>query len=252
MKKAFYLLLCAVLVGLFAVPGNALRAQSKWLAAEQLPDLLKVLDPPPAFDSPAFANDLLRYQWGKQQRRDSVRCAIAKRDAVYGLATICSEFSVPFGMTLSPETTPEIYRLLDTAVATVDQVGKKAKAYYNRTRPYVYFGEPTIAPWDEEDLRHNGSYPSGHTILGWTAALLLAEINPDRQDTILRRGYLYGESRIIAGFHWSSDVDAGRLAATVALNRMRNEPRFQRQLQKAIAEFRLLSAAKREAEEGRR
>lgn len=54
---------------------------------------------------------------------------------------------------------------------------------------------PTLYPADEPALRKNGSYPSGHTLLGWSSALLLTEINPDRADTILARGLMYGESR---------------------------------------------------------
>ena len=32
----------------------------------------------------------------------------------------------------------------------------------------------------------------------------------------MARGYMYGESRVIVGAHWQSDVDAGRLVASVA------------------------------------
>ena len=106
-----------------------------------------------------------------------------------------------------------------------------------RTRPYVYYNEPTIYPSDEEDLRTNGSYPSGHTILGWSAALLLMEINPAKADTLLARGYMYGESRVIVGAHWQSDVDAGRLAASVAYAKLHTSERFLEQMRKAREEF---------------
>ena len=66
-----------------------------------------------------------------------------------------------------------------------------------RRRPFMRFNEPTLTPDDEPALRKNGSYPSGHTLLGWSSALLLSEINPERADTILARGLMYGESRVI-------------------------------------------------------
>ena len=36
---------------------------------------------PPAFDSPEFANDVVRYGWGKQQRQDKDRLEMAIADA---------------------------------------------------------------------------------------------------------------------------------------------------------------------------
>ena len=168
---------------------------------------------------------------------DTARLAIAVRDAVWSIETICREFSVPFGMTISKEKTPEIYKLLSLALVTSDQAGKLPKNHYRRTRPYVFFDEHTIYPNDEGWLRTNGSYPSGHTILGWSAALLLTEINPDAADTIMARGYIYGQSRVIAGYHWQSDVDAGRLVASAAIARLHADKRFQKQMKKAKKEF---------------
>ena len=109
-----------------------------------------------------------------------------------------------------------------------------------RTRPFVYYNEPTLVPEQEESHRLNGSYPSGHTILGWSAALLLMEINPEAQDTLLTRGYMYGESRVIAGYHWQSDVDADRLAASAAYAKLHTNKCFLKQMKRARKEFRRL------------
>ncbi|MBR3558043.1 MAG: phosphatase PAP2 family protein [Bacteroidales bacterium] len=220
---------------------SALQAQQPWLMPADMPNAVKFLPPPPDSGSAAFLYDLSQYQWGKAQRNDAERLAIAVRDANWSVRTICQEFSVPFGMKISEETTPEIYHLLEMALITTDQVGKKPKEHYSRVRPYVRFNEPTIAPGDEEALRHNGSFPSGHTILGWSAALLLTEINPAAADTILARGYMFGQSRVIAGYHWQSDVDAGRLAASAAVARIHADKRFAKQMRRAKKEFRRLS-----------
>lgn len=215
------------------------------LTPQQMPNPIRFLPPPPDRASEAFAYDEAQYLWGKEQRLDSARLAIAVRDADWRIEYICREFSEPFGMTISKEATPAIFRLLYVALISADMVGKLPKDFYHRTRPYVYYGEPTIFPQDEEELRNNGSYPSGHTIEGWSAALLLTELNPDRADTILARGYMYGQSRVIAGYHWQSDVDAGRLAASAALARLHADKRFMRLLRKAHREFRCLSRRKR-------
>ncbi len=212
------------------------------LSPQQMPNPIHFLPPPPDSGSAAFAYDQSQYRWGKEQRLDSARLAIAVRDADWSINCICREFSEPFGMTISKEATPAIYWMLYVGLISTDMVGKLPKDFYHRTRPYVYYNEPTIYPQDEEELRNNGSYPSGHTIEGWSAALLLTELNPDRADTILARGYMYGQSRVIAGYHWQSDVDAGRLAASAAVARLHADKRFQRLMKKARREYRRLSS----------
>ena len=216
-------------------------AQDPWLTPQEMPNSVNFLPPPPENNSQAFAYDKAQYAWGKEQRKDSTSLAIAVRDAVWSIETICREFSVPFGITISKENTPAIYNLLYMALITSDQAGKLPKSHYQRTRPFVFFNEHTIYPQDEEDLRTNGSYPSGHTILGWSAALLLTELNPANADTIMARGYIYGQSRVIAGYHWQSDVDAGRLVASAAIARLHADKRFQKMMKRARKEFKKLS-----------
>ena len=240
MKRTLFLILL-LLVALIVHSQEPLPL----LTPQQMPNPIHFLPPPPDSGSAAFAYDQSQYRWGKEQRLDSARLAIAVRDADWSIECICSEFSEPFGMTISKEATPAIFRLLYVALISADMVGKLPKDFYKRTRPYVYYGEPTIYPQDEEELRNNGSYPSGHTIEGWSAALILTELNPDRADTILARGYMYGESRVIAGYHWQSDVDAGRLAASAAIARLHADRRFMRLLRKAHREFRCLSRKQR-------
>lgn len=73
--------------------------------------------------------------------------------------------------------------------------------------------------------------------MGWAIALVLAEINPERQDEILKRGYEYGQSRVIVGFHFQSDVDHARIITSTLVNRLHANDDFMRQLQKAKDEF---------------
>lgn len=73
--------------------------------------------------------------------------------------------------------------------------------------------------------------------MGWGIALVLAEINPARQDEVLKRGYEYGESRVIVGFHYQSDVDHARILTSALINRLHANDDFIKQMQKAKAEF---------------
>ena len=125
--------------------------------------------------------------------------------------------------------------------ATCDSISDRAKQEYKRTRPFVYYNQQTLVPEQEESHINNGSYPSGHTVLGWTMALLLSDINPAVADQLLARGYEYGQSRVIAGYHWQSDVDAGRLGGSVLYAKLQGNPRFREQLAKAQQEFNQLT-----------
>ncbi len=214
-----------------------------YFSTEELPDLIKCLPPPPDFNSPEFSYDVLRYQWGKTQRLDSVRAAIARRDAVWSYDALLAEFNVPFGMTISRTETPEIWRLMVNSLATTDQMRVAPKAYYHRLRPFEMYEEHLLSTETEAELSGEGSYPSGHTMRGWLAALLLAEINPARADTLFARGWMYSESRVIEGAHWQSDIDATRVGASIGYAALHTSPDFLAQLEKAKNEFRWLTGA---------
>ena len=235
MKKIFLIVTAILTMASLIAQQDAVKP---YFSVEELPDLIKCLPAPPAFDSPEFANDVVRYQWGKTQRLDSARAAIAKRDA------LLAEFNIPFGLTISRTGTPEIWKLLETSLVTTDQMRVAPKAYYHRLRPFEMYGEHLLSPETEDDLRGEGSYPSGHTARGWLAALLLAEINPARADTIFARGWMYGESRVIEGAHWQSDVDATRAAASIGYAALQTSPAFREQMEKAKAEFNALTKKK--------
>ena len=215
---------------------NAQNEVQPYLTVNELPDLIKCLPAPPAFNSPEFANDMMRFSWGKQQRLNPERAEIAKRDAVWSYEALLAEFDVPFGLHMSPENTPEIWKLMVTSLTTTDAMRVAPKAYYHRQRPFERFEDKMLTD-EEDELRGEGSYPSGHTMRGWTCALLLAEVNPAAADTIFARGWMYGESRVIVGAHWQSDVDASRVAASIAYCALHGSAEFREQMAKAQAEY---------------
>ena len=55
-------------------------------------------------------------------------------------------------------------------------------------------------------------------------------------------GYDFGQSRVICGVHWQSDVDAGRLIGAAVVARLHADPVFRVQLDEAKRE---LAAARR-------
>lgn len=236
--SALFLLVivCANLASAHAFPDPVL-----YLKGSEMPNMIHWLPAPPQEGSARFEYDKAQYEWGKSMRADSARAAMAVSQAEYSIAMLCREFSAAFGHEISAEATPEIYRLLINGTQTCRQCTKRPKNHYRRTRPYVYFGEGTLIPSSEAGLKKNGSYPSGHTLLGVVAALLLTEVNPAAADALMQVAYEIGQSRVIAGYHWQSDVDASRMLAGAAYAALSSNSSFREQMRKAQAEFRALN-----------
>jgi acid phosphatase (class A) len=95
----------------------------------------------------------------------------------------------------------------------------------------------SCTPAEEAKLSKDGSYPSGHAALGWAWALVLAEASPAQTNVLLARGHAFGQSRVVCGVHWQSDVDAGRLMGSATVARLHADPVFQAQLKAAAAEI---------------
>ena len=149
------------------------QEKAVYFTTEQLPDLVKCLPAPPEKGTPAFNLDVQRYRWGKQQRKDPERAEMARRDAVWTYEALLDELDDNFGMAVSEEKTPAIWNVLERSLRTVDQIRVAPKAWFHRIRPFEYFKETTLTGEDDV-LRGEGSYPSGHSIRSWLAAMLLS------------------------------------------------------------------------------
>ena len=237
-KSIFALAVCGAALCSFAADVKP------YVKAEALPNALNFYPAPPETTSVQFMYDISQYMWGKSMRADSARAALAIAQAVETVAEMAKLFSEPFGMEISAQKTPAIMNLLERGIGTLKQPGSFPKRHYNRRRPYDRFNEPTLIPADEERLRTNGSYPSGHTIRAWAMALLLVEVNPGAQDALLKYAYEWGQSRVIAGFHWQSDVDASKIIVSAAFASLHGDETFLADVKKARAEFKKLSAKK--------
>ena len=209
-----------------------------YIPENEMPDVVEIVPAPPKDPSPDFDHDILRYMWGKQQRKDSLRLEMATRDAIWNLDTTLVILSEPFGLKISKEETPAIYEVLTRGITTIENIRFRPKAHYFRIRPFAYFQEPSIFPQDDEWLSTEGSYPSGHTIRAWACALLMAQINPASAEAVFARAWLSGESRVISGCHWQSDVDASRPVAGIGYSRLQTSAQFQCDMARAQAEFR--------------
>ena len=206
---------------------------------EELPDGSKYLPEPPSNVSAIFATDMSAYIEGVEKRTDKTtdEGQIALNDVDDSATYFLKIFSQVVGKTLSESSTPQLAKLFKTIYPSAEDATKSCKAYYKRLRPYVQLNESTAYTPDEEKLRSNGSYPSGHACAAWLYALVMSEIAPDYQEEILARAFQYGNGRVITGYHWQSDVDMGRLSGAAAYARMHTNHDFLEQLERAQKEF---------------
>jgi acid phosphatase (class A) len=222
-----------VLMLLAAVPAHA----AGFIDKADLPRSLDFLPPPPDENSIEFGRDKELYH-ETRKLKDSALWRQAAFDADIR-ANWQSFFLDAFGLTITREDTPATYELLSGAFADFSASLRSAKDHYQRARPYMYYQQPesTCLPRDERLLGNDGSYPSGHAAFGWGMALILSEISPERQGAILKRGYEFGYSRVVCGYHWASDVEMGRYVAAADVVQMHNNPEFNALMEKAGAEI---------------
>jgi acid phosphatase (class A) len=236
MKRILITVFAAVIA---AVNVNA-QFRSTYFTADEMPNGVVFLPSPPDTTSILFISDYAQYMWGKTIR-NTERGQEAIDHVVTSVSEMATLFSKPFGMTISREATPAIYKMLLKAIPTLRLSAVHPKETYMRKRPYVRMNETTPVPQEEEELRNSGSYPSGHAIRGWGMALLLAEINPAAQDALLKLGYEWGESRVILGYHWQTDIDAAIALASASYARLHTSQEFLDDIAKAREEYARLS-----------
>lgn len=233
-------LIVAAIFAVSSLTGAVAQQSGYYLTIDQVANSKDLLPPPPDTASARFAYDVEQYEWGKSLR-DTPRGDLAADDAELGDVGLTAAFSEAFGIDIDPENTPQVYKLITGMREDAgDLATRHAKNYYMRTRPYIFFGEDTCVPDAQAGLAGNGSYPSGHTAKAWATALILAELNPTRQDAILKRGFEMGQSRVICGYHFQSDVDAGRVVGAAVVARLHADDAFNRQLAKAKKEMKKL------------
>ena len=204
-----------------------------FLSPEEMPDFRKYITAPPAPDSELFQGDRYYYEWGKAQR-NTPRGLQAAIDEVIWLP---KAFSPVVGFYISLEETPEIFKLAEGAMMYASVSNRKAKDYYRRIRPFVYFNEPSLVSATDSVNMKSYSYPSGHSVRGWMYAFTLALVVPDATEELMKRAEEYAMSRIICGRHYKSDIEASLVEATAILSRLLSNEAFTKQLSKAREEY---------------
>jgi len=190
-----------------------------YLTPASLPDSLALLPAPPEPGSAADQLDIAVSN-ASLELEGTARWRLAQRDNDLHFPEVAGTFACALGTSITEADTPYLYRVLRRTLADAGLATYGAKNHYVRERPFLENHRPVCVPDDDRTmLANDGSYPSGHTSVGWAWALLLAELAPDRANTLLARGWAFGQSRVVCNVHWQSDVLMGRVvgAGVVAM-----------------------------------
>lgn len=209
------------------------REIKSFLSKEELSHATRYIAEPPQPGGGSFENDHYYYNWGKDQRQ-TPQGTLAAIDEIQKTSRV---FSPSVGFLITPDDTPEIFKLVEGARKDARAANKQAKDYFRRTRPFVYFKEPSINPTFDEEYKTSYSFPSGHSVRGYVYAMALALVVPDSAEALMARAQAFALNRVICGRHWKSDVDASLVEATVVMSRMMSNAAFLEQLEKARKEY---------------
>lgn len=211
-----------------------------YLSKDEIPNSLLLVPPPPQEGSVAFKLD--EEIAAKYVALDDVdRKTQAASDAILSFPEATEAFNTVLTIKISEENMPNLYMILRRTLADAGLSTYAAKNHYQRQRPFMVNNTPICTPDEAQMLRKDGSYPSGHTAIGWAWALILTEVFPNQTDAILERGKAFGISRNVCNVHWHSDVVYGRMMGAVAVAKLHANPQFLIDLEAAKEEVKKLS-----------
>ena len=222
MRHFAFLALAATLA--FAVP----VAADPRLTAHDL-DASQILPPPPT--SPDVELKELHAIADKSSADD---LALATRDANdQSGAFYVTVLGPNFDLAKLPKTAKVLADVHDTDEA----VAKPAKDFFHRERPYA--ADPTLKTCTvvKPGTPTNTSYPSGHSINGYSEGVILAALLPAKAQTILGRARQYAENRLVCGMHYRSDIVAGEALGTAIALKLEQNPDFAAEMAAARAEL---------------
>lgn len=207
-----------------------------YLPVEALPDSLLIVGPPPAADSPTAQAERANFL-ATRALDGSARWNQATADAELFGDKAHAGFACAAGAAITIQDTPTLARMMDRMVMDAGRSVSAAKDHFMRDRPLIGHDDAPICVAREDWMKTNGSYPSGHAAIGWAWALTLAEIAPAKASSIIARGKAFGESRVICGVHFPSDVAAGQTMGAATVARLHADPAFLEDLAAARAEL---------------
>ncbi|MFI4951242.1 MAG: phosphatase PAP2 family protein [Caulobacterales bacterium] len=194
-----------------------------------------VIGPPPAPDSPRGKADRTVYL-ETRKLAGTARWKQATIDNDLWTGGALERYACAMGRPIDKAHLPRTYRLLQRIEIDARTVGTPPKDHFNRTRPLIGDDLPVCIK-REGWMTTNASYPSGHAMTGWAWGLVLGELVPARASGLMEAGREIGDSRVICGVHYQSDVEAGRMLGAAMVSAEHAHAQFRADFAAARAEL---------------
>lgn len=203
------------------------------------PDTYRILPQAPVEGTVRYDADRKAFL-NTRKLKDTPRWALAINDV--NQFTMPKHMACALGVELTAQNAPKTLAILTKMAPDVGYATNHPKDIYQRKRPYL-IDEGPICVNKDPALAASPDYPSGHATWGWTVALVLAELAPDRATEILIRGRAYGESRMVCGVHNMSAVEAARTNASALVAGLHGSAQFRADMDAAREEVAKARAA---------
>jgi acid phosphatase (class A) len=225
-RKGF-ILWALIILAFISTP--AVSGTTSFVSPEQV-DLTKLLAPPPSDKSASTKAEILELVQIQKASTPEEKSS-AKSDDKYSIIQFAQTVLGPkFNADDLPLTESLLRRLGNDAIA----VFVPPKEKWNKSRPFILDSEVKSCSADAA----GGSYPSGHSTFGYLAAIVLADMIPEKKAEFFERADQNARNRMVCGVHYRSDVEAGRIAGTVIAAFAMQSPRFRKEFEEARKEVR--------------
>ena len=199
-----------------------------------------IVAPAPTDGDPRDQTDRAVFQ-STRALKDGERWKLATRDVQMAPAAMMEAYSCSIGVKLTADNAPKLNAIMLRVLGDSMVANESAKHHFKRLRPFQVAQGEICQPTAQ--VASSFDYPSGHTVWGWSWALVLAELAPDQATEILTRGRAYGQSRAVCGAHNASAVEAGAVVAASTFATLHGSPEFRADMDQARAELAALRAA---------
>jgi acid phosphatase (class A) len=216
-----------------AAPAHRARPEG-YLTPAQDAEIAAVLPPPPETGSAADLADKAGVR-GAYRSVGSPRALVAEADAELDPDVAMARFDCPLGAQLQRAEAPALRRLFARTLQDGAAAWTPLKRRWMRARPNLALGlEPCVA--QDPHQPPSSSFPSGNAVLAELWGRVLAALAPDRAEAIARRARQIGDSRVVCGLHYPSDVAAGRKLGEALSAAISATPAYRADLEAARAE----------------
>jgi acid phosphatase (class A) len=157
-----------------------------------------------------------------------------------------SAFFATLGPDFDLKKLPATAKLLAIVLNDQSVAASAAKVYFHRKFPVAAAGDAVTSykAWScDADVKRPAdrplrSYPSGHATTGYSLAVVLAALMPEKAQPILARAADFAYSREVCGDHYHSDVEASHALGSAVGILLLNSPKLKTQIELSKAELR--------------